>query len=127
MHIHDPVLLRTTDFDAIIFCVLLQVPRDIPVQHFSNPHKCWNLTYDCHRECPEIRYPRPTTHIVHLKCTTPTHDTGHVVNGCPSISGDLIKGVSAVELLHLNLDRYKEANRSHNLQTKMNFARNLEI
>jgi hypothetical protein len=37
---------------------------------------------------------------------------GHVAYGYPSSGGILIKAFNAVELLHLNLDRFKEAKRS---------------
>jgi hypothetical protein len=50
---------------------------------------------------------------------------GHVVYGYPSIGGVLIKGVSAVELLHSNLDRFKEANRSSDLADEDEFCKRL--
>jgi hypothetical protein len=50
---------------------------------------------------------------------------GHVVYGYPSIGGVLIRGVSAVELLHLNLDRFKEANRSSDPADEDDFCKRL--
>ena len=66
-------------------------------------------------------------------CAPQTYDSfkryrplkGHVVYGYPSIGGVLIKGVSAVELLHLNLDRFKNANRSSDPVDEDEFCKRL--
>jgi hypothetical protein len=50
---------------------------------------------------------------------------GHVVYGYPSIGGVLMKGVSAVELLYLNLDRFGEANRSSDPAEEDEFCKRL--
>src|SRR5271155_602331 len=68
-----------------------------------------------------------------IYCSPQTYDTdkryrplkGHVVYGYPSIGGVLIKGVTAVELLHLNLDRFKEANRSSDPAEEDEFCKRL--
>ena len=68
-----------------------------------------------------------------IYCAPQTYDTnkryrplkGHVVYGYPSTGGVLIKGVSAVELLHLNLDRFKEANRSPDTADEDEFCKRL--
>jgi hypothetical protein len=68
-----------------------------------------------------------------LYCAPQTYDTnkryrplkGHVVYGYPSIGGVLIRGVDAVGLLHLNLDRFKEANRSPDPAEEDEFCKRL--
>jgi hypothetical protein len=51
--------------------------------------------------------------------------TGHVVYGYPSNRGILIKPVRAVELLQLNLDRFKEAKRSSDPADEGKFCQRL--
>jgi hypothetical protein len=66
-------------------------------------------------------------------CATQTHDNskryeplrGRVVYGYPSSGGILIKTASSVELLHLNLDRFKEAKRSSDLEDEDEFYKRL--
>jgi hypothetical protein len=78
-----------------------------------------------------FRNPAPSSDEIY--CSPQTYDTdkryrplkGHVVYGYPSIGGVLIKGVSAVELLHLNLDRFKEANRSSDPADEDEFCKRL--
>jgi hypothetical protein len=64
--------------------------------------------------------PAPSTREHYCHSSLQTYDTNkrydpfkaHEVYGYPSTGGVLIKGVCAVELLHLNLDKFKKANRS---------------
>lgn len=68
-----------------------------------------------------------------VSCRGQIHDTnrryeplkGPVVYGYPSNGGTLIKGVSAVELLHLDLDRFREAKRSPNAADENEFCKRL--
>ena len=78
-----------------------------------------------------LRNPAPSSD--EISCSLQTYDTdkryrplkGHFVYGYPSIGGVLIKGVSAVELLYLNLDRFKEANRSSDPAEEDEFCKRL--
>lgn len=78
-----------------------------------------------------LRNPAPSSDEIY--CEPQTYDTdkryrplrGHVVYGYPSIGGVLIKGVRAVELLHLNLDRFKDANRSSDPANEEEFCKRL--
>jgi hypothetical protein len=51
---------------------------------------------------------------------------GHIVYGYPSSGGVLIKGVGAVKLLHLNMDRFKDAKRASDLAEEDRFVRDFK-
>jgi hypothetical protein len=68
-----------------------------------------------------------------ISCPPQTYDyteryvprSGSMVYGYPSFGGVLVRAASAVELLHLRLDRFKEAKRSLNTAKEDEFCKRL--
>ena len=80
-----------------------------------------------------IQNPASSAREHYCYSSTQTYDTNkrydpliaHEVYGYPSTGGVLIKGVCAVELLHLNLDKFKKANRSSDPTEEDEFCKRL--
>jgi hypothetical protein len=80
-----------------------------------------------------LRNPAPSAREHYCYSSLQTYDTNkrydplkaHEVYGYPSTGGVLIKGVCAVELLHLNLDKFKKANRSSDPAEEDKFCKRL--
>jgi hypothetical protein len=82
-----------------------------------------------------LRNPAPLTREHYCYTSLQTYDTNkrydplkaHEVYGYPSTEGVLIKGVCAVELLHLNPDKFKRPTDPQTLRKRTSFVRDFEV